>query len=95
MKFTTLINFTEHGVKNVAETIRRAETFREHAKNTGIEISEMLWLSGRYDGLLVFEAPDVETAAASMLNLASDGNVKTETLQSFGAEQMQKIITRI
>ena len=95
MKFTTLINFTEHGVKNVAETIGRAETFREHAKKSGIEISEMLWLSGRYDGLLVFEAPDVETAAASMLKLASDGNVKTETLPSFNAAQMQEVITRM
>ena len=92
MKFATLINFTQQGMQRIGETTNRAAVFAEQAKEAGLEISELLWLNGRYDGLVVYEAPDLETASAAMLKLAKTGNVKTETLPAFEADGMQKVL---
>ena len=92
MKFVTLINFTQQGMQRIGETTNRAAVFAEQAKKSGLEISEILWLNGRYDGLVVYEAADLETASAAMLTLAKTGNVKTETLPAFDAAGMQKVI---
>ena len=92
MKFVTLINFTQQGMQRIGETTNRAAVFEEQAKKSGLEISEILWLNGRYDGLVVYEAADLETASAAMLTLAKTGNVKTETLPAFDAAGMQKVL---
>ena len=47
---------------------------------------------GDYDFVLVWEAPDDETAARYMLTLGSSGNVRTNTLKAFPQEQFQGIL---
>lgn len=94
MKFATLTNFTEQGIRNIGETTHRAAQFREMARNSGLIISEMLWLNGRFDGLLIYEAPDLETATALMMRLLQAGNVTTETLSAFDAAGMQDVLVK-
>lgn len=95
MKFATLITFTDQGIRDIVETNNRAIAFTEQAKATGLAISELLWLTGRFDGLMVFEANDLETASAAMLQLAKSGNVKTETLPAFDSAAMQRVIDKV
>lgn len=92
MKFATLINFTDQGIRNIGETPTRAAAFKTQAESAGLKISEMLWFCGRFDGLIVFEAPDAETASAAMIQLSKSGNVKTETLRAFDSAEMTKIV---
>ena len=47
---------------------------------------------GRYDIIIVLEAPDAETVAKWALNLGSKGNVSTETLRAFTEDEYRKII---
>ena len=95
MKFVTLIKFTGQGFQNIGETTERAALFQEQATDAGIKISELLWLSGRYDGIIVFEADDFTHASSVMLKLSQSGNVNTETFQAFDAVEMKKIVDRI
>lgn len=95
MKFATLINFTEQGLQNIAQSPARAATFSKQAKTAGLKISELLWLNGRFDGLMVFDAPDAETAAAAMLQLGKEGNVTTETLLAFDAKDMKQVVEKL
>ena len=95
MKFVSLIKFTEQGFQNIAESPERAASFSKQAKQAGIKISELLWLNGRFDGLIVFEAPDVQTASATMLQLSKAGNVETETLVAFDAKEMKQIVEKL
>lgn len=94
MKFASLITFTDQGIRDVGQTTTRAVSFIEHAKERGAEVSELLWLSGRFDGLVIFDAPDAETAAAVMLMLAKNGNVKTETLTAFDSVVMNQVLAK-
>jgi uncharacterized protein with GYD domain len=47
---------------------------------------------GRYDVIVVAEAPDDETISRLTLGLGMMGNVKTETLRAFSAQEMDKIV---
>jgi len=92
--FVTTIRFTPQGIKNSQETTKRAAAFVADAKKMGIKVSSQLWTLGRFDGLMVFEAPDEETATAAMLQLASLCNVQTQTARAFTAAEMEKILER-
>lgn len=93
--YVTLLKFTEHGVQNIKNTCQRAAELRSHAKKHGIEVKEQYWCLGPYDGVVIFDAPDDETATAAMLSLSSRDNVTTQTLRSFTAAEMSKIVGKI
>lgn len=94
MRFVTLIKFTSQGVSKFRDTTKRAKEFAKQAKSTGINIQQQLWTQGQFDGILVFEAVDPETAAATMLNLSAKGNVQTETMIAFDADGMEMVLAK-
>ena len=47
---------------------------------------------GRYDLVLVVDAPDDETMSRVTLRLGMLGNAKTETLKAFSAQEMDEIL---
>jgi uncharacterized protein with GYD domain len=93
--YVALLRFTEHGVKDIKDSRKRAAEMKTHAKKHGIEIKEQLWCLGAYDGLLIFDAADDETATAAMLSLSMRGNVTTQTLRSFREAEMDKILSKL
>ena len=93
--YLSLIKFTERGIKDIKDTCKRAADFKAHAKKHGIEVKEQYWCMGAYDGLIIFDAPDDETASAAMLSLSSRENVTTQILRSFTATEMGKILGKI
>ena len=93
--YLTLIKFTERGAKDIKDTCKRAAEFKAHAKKHGIEVKEQYWCMGAYDGFIVFDAPDDETASAAILSLSSRDNVTTQILRSFNAAEMSKIVGKI
>lgn len=95
MKFVTLIKFTEQGMLEIQETTSRAAGFKKRAKDFGVKVTELLWLTGPYDGLIVFESADAETASALMLQLSRLGNITTETMLAFDSGGMQKVLDKL
>lgn len=93
--FISTVKFTEQGLKNVRDTVKRANAFKAAAKKLGVKVSETYWTLGSYDGVLIFDAPDDDTATAAMLQLASLGNVHTSTVRAFGAGEMQKVLGKM
>jgi uncharacterized protein with GYD domain len=93
--YVVLGNFTDQGVRNVKDSPKRADAFKEMAKTFGVTVKEIVWTQGRYDVVTVLEAPD-ETAAMSLsLSLSALGNVRTETLRAFSAADMTKIVGKM
>ncbi|MBI1913469.1 MAG: GYD domain-containing protein [Planctomycetes bacterium] len=90
--FITTVHFTEQGIKAVRDTCERATAFRATAKKLGVKVSGIYWTLGAFDGVIVCEAPDEETATAAMLHLGSLGNLRTQTARAFDAAEMQKIL---
>jgi uncharacterized protein with GYD domain len=93
--FVLLATFTDQGIRNVKDSVKRAETFKEQAKAQGVTVKEIVYTLGRYDVVAVCEAPDDETASTLTLSLAAKGNVRPETLRAFTLPEMQKMIGKI
>jgi len=87
-----LLRFTDQGIRKVKDTTKRAKDFREFASKMNVKVREMHWTMGRYDVVVVAEAPDDETISRLALGLAMLGNVKGETLRAFSAQEMDKIL---
>ena len=87
-----LVKLTDQGLRNVKETTKRAKSFREMAEKEGMKVREILWTLGRYDLVLVVEAPDDVTMSRVALRLGMLGNAKTETLKAFSAQEMDQVL---
>lgn len=90
--FITTINFTEQGIQSIRESPKRAAAFKSAAKKMGVKIADIYWTLGGFDGVIIFDAPDDETAMAAMLQLSSQGNVRTTTARAFGSTEMEKVV---
>ena len=93
--FVSTIKFTEQGIKAIRETTKRAALVKAAAKKMGVKVSEIFWTLGAYDGLLIFQAPDAETATALMLHLGTLGNVQTTTARAFTLAEMDGILAKM
>ena len=93
--FVALVNYTEKGIQSIKESPNRAEAFIEGAQKMGITIKELLWTTGPFDGLVLIEAADEETATAAMLSLADAGNVRTQTLRAYNRSEMSDIVNKM
>ena len=93
--FITTIKFTQQGIKGIGESTKRAAALKAAAKKLGAKVTNVYWTLGEYDGLLVLEAPDDETATAVLLHLAALGNVHTTTARAFTAAEMDKIVAKV
>ena len=93
--FVSTVQFTDQGTKDIRATRERAGAFKSSAEKMGVDVKNLFWTLGPFDGLIVFDAPDEETATALMLHLGSFGNVHTQTTRAYQADEMEQILTKI
>jgi len=93
--YVSLVNFTEKGLHEVKDTVKRAEAFKALAKKLGANVKEIVWTQGAYDLVTIIDAPDAATASALMLSVSKLGNVRGQTLHGFTAAEMEKIIDKV
>jgi len=93
--YVGLISFTDQGIRNVRDTVKRGDAAIAEAEKMGMKIVEEFWTMGAYDAVVVFEAPNDETMSAFMLKIGSLGNVKSHTLRAFRRSEMEEILAKI
>ena len=90
--FITLIDYTDRGMANIADTPQRATVFEETARKADVTIKQIYWTMGGHDGVVVFEAANDAAAASLMLGIARLGNVKTHTMRAFDRSEMEAVL---
>lgn len=93
--YVVLYKFTEQGAKNIKGTVERAKESLAAQEQRGFKTHGIYWTQGSYDLVAVFEAPDEHAMMAGMLNIAKAGNVHSETLRAFTAEEMEMVIQKM
>ena len=93
--YVSLIQFTDQGIRNIKDTVKRGETAKAEAAKVGVKIIEEYWTMGAYDVVVVLEAPDEAAVSAFLLKIGSLGNVKGNTLRAFRREEMESILSKI
>ncbi|MDQ3434889.1 MAG: GYD domain-containing protein [Actinomycetota bacterium] len=92
--YVNLLRFTDQGVRNYQDTVDRAEAYWGSIEKAGGRLLHQVWTMGDYDIVMLFEAPDDETATSLALGVSSLGNVRTTTMRAFAAEEMRGILER-
>lgn len=85
-------NWTDKGVKEVAEAPNRIKTTHSMVEKAGGKM-QLYYTMGEYDFVMVVEVPTDEDAAAILLCLGSMGNVRTQTLKAWTEQEGTKILT--
>jgi uncharacterized protein with GYD domain len=93
--FIVLVNFTDQGIRTVKDTRKRAEAFKETAKKVGATVKEIYWTLGQYDVVSILDAPDAAIVTALNLGVGALGNVRTQTLPAFSADEMGGILAKM
>lgn len=89
--YVLLTTFTQQGIEAVDRSPERTDHARELVESVGGTWRDFYVTMGRYDGVVIAEFPDDETAARAVLGLARSGNVTTETLRAFTLEEFGEI----
>jgi uncharacterized protein with GYD domain len=93
--YIMLGQFTDQGIRSIKETTRRADAVKEMAKKAGATVKDVYWTQGPYDVAAIVEAPDEASATAFFLGIGALGNVRTQTLRAFTADEMSGILGKM
>lgn len=93
--YIALVNFTEQGVRHIRQTTERAKELVAAGAHSGVIVKDIYWTLGAYDAVFTAEAADDETVTAFALSMGSLGNIRTQTLRAFSADEMKKILEKI
>jgi uncharacterized protein with GYD domain len=93
--FVMLGHFSDQGIRNVKDTTKRADAFKEQAKRLGGNLKELYWTMGRYDFVAVVEASDEKAMTTMALSVGKLGNVRSETLRAFSRAEMDAMLSNV
>jgi uncharacterized protein with GYD domain len=82
-RYVVLIDWTDQGVRNAKDSAQRVGQAREAFQKQGVTLETVYWTLGSHDMVAVMTAPDSESCAAALLQLAGSGNVRSQTLRAF------------
>jgi uncharacterized protein with GYD domain len=92
MTYVVLYKFTDAGAKDFRGTVKRAAEVKAENERRGLKVVGTYWTQGQYDLIAIVEAPDEQTMVAGLVGVAGAGNVHSETMRAFTAEEMTAII---
>ncbi|MBI4522492.1 MAG: GYD domain-containing protein [Deltaproteobacteria bacterium] len=93
--YVALVNFTDQGIRQIKQTTERAKNLVNAAANLGVNVKEIYWTMGAYDAVFIADAPNDEAVTSLALSMGSLGNIRTQTMRAYTAEEINKILARL
>jgi uncharacterized protein with GYD domain len=92
--YVALLDWTEQGVQAFKDSVDRYQAAAGQLESMGVKFKDIYWTLGSHDIVAVMEAPDDESVAAGLLATAGEGNIRSETLRAFSADEMRGVIQK-
>ena len=93
--YIVLIDWTDQGIRNVKDTIKRAEAFKSAVERSGGKMLDAYYTMGQHDFVATVELPNDESAMSILLALGVRGNVRTTTLKAFSLSEVEKVVSKL
>lgn len=93
--YILLNRFTSQGIATVKQSPIRIDALKPLFERNGAQIKQVFLVMGRYDTVLVVDAPDDETCARLSLAIGIAGNVHVETLRAFSEDEFRRIVAAV
>ena len=92
-KYISLVKYTGKGAENVKDSPKRLDAFKQLCESMGAKVDGFYLTMGRYDMVVIVDAPDPATLAKILLTTTSGGAVSSETLPAFTEAEYGKVIS--
>ncbi len=93
--YIVLFNFTDQGIRNVKQSPERGKAAIAASEKLGIKTKDIYWTMGAYDLVSIVDAPNDEAMTTLALSVSSQGNVRTQTMRAYSADEMGKILANV
>jgi len=93
--YIILGNYTQQGAAHIKDGPARIEAARKAIEAAGGKMIAWYLTMGRYDFLVISEAPNAQATAAVLLAIGAQGNIKTETLRAFTESEFKGIVASL
>ena len=93
--YVILGKFTDQGIRNIKESPKRREAFRELCEKVGARVKDAYRTMGRYDLVAIVDAPNDETMNGILYSMGSRGNTRTETLRAFTQQETDQALAKM
>ena len=93
--YVVLVNWTDQGIRNVKDTIKRAEGFKAAVEGSRGKMLDAYYTMGQYDFVVTVELPNDESAMSVLLALGVKGNARTTTLKAFSLSEVEKVVSKL
>jgi uncharacterized protein with GYD domain len=93
--YVVLGKFTDQAMTDIRNLRQRVQENMQRGERLGIKAHGWYLTMGRYDFVVLVEAPDDQTAAAQVLGVASRGASRPETLRAFTLDEVDTIIQKM
>jgi uncharacterized protein with GYD domain len=95
MLFIMSLNFTERGIREIKDDLKRAQAAQDLAKKCGCEIKQIFLTSGESDVVQIIETANGDNIAKYALANGSLGFVRSRTALAWPLEEATKIISEL
>jgi uncharacterized protein with GYD domain len=93
--YVLLVNFTDEGLRRVAEMPTRAQPIQQQLMQLGIRVHSQFFTLGQYDLVMVVEAPNQDAVLKLSLSQAVQGYARAETLPAFTFTEFNRVISEL
>lgn len=90
--YVMLMKYSPEGIRTIKQAPDRLEAARKTAQSVGGEVKAAYMTFGRYDVVVVVEAPDDETMAKLAIGTGMVGNLSTETMRAFTVDELPSLL---
>jgi uncharacterized protein with GYD domain len=90
--YIMLANWTDQGLKAVADGPRRLDAAKKTLADMGGHFLSLYMTMGQYDLVGIYDAPDDAVAARFILMLGQLGNIRTTSMKAFPEEAYRQIV---
>jgi uncharacterized protein with GYD domain len=91
--YLMLNQWTATGVEHVKRGPERLEKAKEMAEKMGCKVTDFyLLMGGNYDTVVLVEAPSDAAMAKYAIGIGMLGNVRTQTMRAFNANEYEELV---
>jgi uncharacterized protein with GYD domain len=90
--YIILGKYTAQGIQNIKQGPERTQAAKQAIEGAGGKWTGFYLTMGQYDFVTIVDMPDDEAFTRALLQVASSGNIITETLKAFPEADYRRII---
>ena len=93
--YISLCRWMQQGSEKIKESPSRVDAAKKAFESLGVKLRDFYMRTGRYDMVIICDAPDEMAIATAMISVSSKVSIKTETVRAFSEDVYRKVVAAL